>query len=120
MSVTTNACTDRLNTELQRAHRRVGMASVHNASGERTIASINIAGELREAGEILSDLTLATSEDRTDGLIFVAYEWSTEHGPCEDCGGPAAYSIQTAQNFCCVCAASRAADGEVIHRLSTD
>ena len=48
----------------------------------------------------------------------VTFRWSDEKGECEDCGVPAAYSIEWSPNwtaiYCSVCAATYAAEGYAI------
>lgn len=62
-----------------------------------------------------------------DELVTVVFHWSTKHGPCYDCGLPAAFLAPKAygedgagQKLCAVCAANGAADGEQIERLNKD
>lgn len=61
-------------------------------------------------------------------LRIVVFQWSAAHGPCYECGLPAAFYVgsvplredsvfaQSAKR-CAVCAANAASDGEEIHRI---
>lgn len=48
----------------------------------------------------------------------VTFRWSDEKGECEDCGNPAAYSIDHTPTwtaiYCSVCAAFHASEGSII------
>lgn len=61
-----------------------------------------------------------------DDLAVVVFQWSTKHGPCHDCGLPAAYvqpnaygpkSTAEPPKLCAVCAADVAAGGAEILRI---
>jgi hypothetical protein len=49
-------------------------------------------------------------------LIQVTFEWSDEHGTCEDCGLPAAFRAER-RPVCAVCAANAAAEGDRVTRI---
>ena len=53
------------------------------------------------------------------GLEIVVFQWSREHGECSECGLPAAFRSGP-RKLCAVCAASYAADGERIARISPE
>lgn len=63
--------------------------------------------------------------DPTTGEATIVLHWSDEHGPCYDCGLPAAFwrsserreAPTEADKLCAVCAANAAVDGEVIKRI---
>jgi len=50
------------------------------------------------------------------GLEIVVFQWSRNHGDCEDCGLPAAFAGES-RKMCAVCAAHAAAEGETITRI---
>lgn len=67
-------------------------------------------------------------------IIKVTHEWDDEHGPCYECGDPAAFvaaelywnetehpdgptPVTDNNKMCAVCAAQHAADGMRIYRL---
>jgi hypothetical protein len=57
-----------------------------------------------------------------EGVEIVIFRWSTKHGPCYDCGSPAAFKLAGEEthytnNRCAVCAANLAADGGLIERI---
>lgn len=58
-----------------------------------------------------------TSTGLKEDHVIVVMVWSTEHGPCHDCGLPAAYT-EDERRLCSVCAAQTAADGYDIQRLA--
>jgi hypothetical protein len=61
------------------------------------------------------------------GLEIIVFQWARKHGDCDDCGLPAAFKIDLSafqqdagfpeRQFCAVCAANAAADGERIERI---
>lgn len=54
-------------------------------------------------------------------LVRVVFEWDDRHGPCYDCGLPAAYRVvDISVAVCSVCAAGRAANGDTVESLNTD
>jgi hypothetical protein len=53
-------------------------------------------------------------------LVDVTFTWSDKHGPCYDCGRPAAFLAGEDIAICAVCAANRAADGDQITRIEGD
>lgn len=62
-----------------------------------------------------------------EGLELVTHFWSTEHGECYDCGGPAAYklahiAVADGVDFllCSVCAAYHASHGDEIVFLNDE
>lgn len=55
------------------------------------------------------------------GMRIVVMVWATRHGPCHDCGLPAAFKETGLDHrLCAVCAANTAADGVGIVRLNPD
>lgn len=67
-------------------------------------------------------------------LVKVTYHWDDKHGPCYDCGNPAAFFLPRAyvrmgeepeepndiNKRCALCAANAAADGEQVEWIDPD
>lgn len=55
-------------------------------------------------------------------VIEIVLHWDDQHGPCYDCGLPAAYELggSVPQRLCSICAATHAAEGEQIIFLNSE
>lgn len=100
--------------------------SISNALADADDNGYGWPTELEDALKVIDVLVSDTTDDAAARLKLVAWQWSTVHGACYDCGAPAAFRLTDAvyteasadeNRFCAVCAANHAADGSTIARL---